>query len=55
MLYPKGEFDNLTLWHVIPILLTVIVIEIVSGQPGLSKNADDYRCEANCGEQHKIG
>ena len=30
MLYPKGEFDNLTLWHVIPILLIVVTMKIIS-------------------------
>jgi oligosaccharide repeat unit polymerase len=30
MLYPKGEFDNLTLWHVIPLLLTITAFKIIS-------------------------
>lgn len=38
MLYPKGEFDNLTLWHVIPILVLVLIIRIVSGSTKSSRN-----------------
>lgn len=30
MIYPKGEFDNLTLWDIVPILLLIVVMKIVS-------------------------
>ncbi len=38
MIYPKGEFDNLTLWYVIPILGLVLIMRIVSGLTESSRN-----------------
>lgn len=29
MIYPKGEFDNLTLWYVVPILFTLFLIIVL--------------------------
>lgn len=38
MLYPKGEFDNLSLWHVVPMLVTFLTLKVLtrlSNEPNL--------------------
>lgn len=39
MIYPKGEFDNLTLWYVLPIGLSYCFLRVVSSMLRVSKRA----------------
>jgi len=40
MIYPKGEFDNMTLWFILPIMISVLFIRFINTSITYSKNRD---------------